>query len=340
MNNVLQAAGARPWRRCARRWRRLAGCGGGSGSDSSTVTVAGRRADRLREARQHDRHEPDRRHAVRAPGGDLMIREKSSPSAPEHNVTARVHAGRRRRVRPRGLVRRQEDRLLDDAARRRTRRRSTAQPACTGRWNIWEYDMTTGGLDRRHVPPPHQLDRPTTTSTRPTCRPAAASCSRRTARPSRRSTRRSATAYFALDEYERERVLNLHTMDADGGDITQISFNQSHDRNPVVRAERRHHVLALGARRRRATASRSSAPSPTAPTCSCSTARRARATASCIRATWTRTGRTRASSSSSLMSLSGTQEGGALMFIDAANYSEQNTPANSHGAGAAAARAR
>ena len=34
--------------------------------------------------------------------------------------------------------------------------------------------------------------------------------------------------------------------------------------------------------------------------------------------------------SSSLMSLSGTQEGGSLMFIDAANYSEQdNTPANS-----------
>jgi hypothetical protein len=33
--------------------------------------------------------------------------------------------------------------------------------------------------------------------------------------------------------------------------------------------------------------------------------------------------------SSSLMSLSGTQEGGSLMFIDAANYSEHNTPANS-----------
>ena len=41
--------------------------------------------------------------------------------------------------------------------------------------------------------------------------------------------------YFALDEYERERVLNLHTMDNDGGNITQISSNQSHDRNPVVR---------------------------------------------------------------------------------------------------------
>jgi hypothetical protein len=35
---------------------------------------------------------------------------------------------------------------------------------------------------------------------------------------------------------------------------------------------------------------------------------------------------------SSLMSLSGTQEGGALMLIDAFNYSEQNTPAN-HRAG-------
>nr|MBP6778375.1 hypothetical protein [Piscinibacter sp.] len=33
--------------------------------------------------------------------------------------------------------------------------------------------------------------------------------------------------------------------------------------------------------------------------------------------------------SSSLMSLSRTQEGGSLMFIDAANYSEHNTPANS-----------
>src|SRR5437879_1001712 len=41
--------------------------------------------------------------------------------------------------------------------------------------------------------------------------------------------------YFALDEYERERVFNLHTMDVKGGSIEQISFNQSHDRNPVVR---------------------------------------------------------------------------------------------------------
>ena len=65
----------------------------------------------------------------------------------------------------------------------------------------------------------------------------AASCSRRTARPSRSTNQAvGAQPYFALDEYERERVFNLHTMDANGGNITQISFNQSHDRNPVVRA--------------------------------------------------------------------------------------------------------
>ncbi len=42
-------------------------------------------------------------------------------------------------------------------------------------------------------------------------------------------------SYYALDEYERERVLNLHTMDANGANVQQISFNQSHDRNPVIR---------------------------------------------------------------------------------------------------------
>ena len=42
-------------------------------------------------------------------------------------------------------------------------------------------------------------------------------------------------SYKARDEYERETVFNLHTMDADGGNVTQISFNQSHDRSPTVR---------------------------------------------------------------------------------------------------------
>ena len=37
-----------------------------------------------------------------------------------------------------------------------------------------------------------------------------------------------------LDEYEREPALQLHVFDPVTQDITQISFNQSHDRNPTV----------------------------------------------------------------------------------------------------------
>ena len=37
-----------------------------------------------------------------------------------------------------------------------------------------------------------------------------------------------------LDEYEREPALQLHVFDPTTQDITQISFNQSHDRNPTV----------------------------------------------------------------------------------------------------------
>ncbi|TDU32014.1 hypothetical protein DFR24_1402 [Panacagrimonas perspica] len=40
--------------------------------------------------------------------------------------------------------------------------------------------------------------------------------------------------YAHLDEYERERATLLHVMNADGTAIHQISFNQSHDRNPTV----------------------------------------------------------------------------------------------------------
>ena len=268
-----------------------------------------------------------------------MLREKSSASAIEHNLTRPVHAGQGRRVRPGGVVRRQEDRVLDEVPDDATRRRSTALPACTG------HAGTSGSttpparrLDRRRLPPHHRARPTATTSIRPTCRPAAASCSRRTGRPSRRSTQATRRS-LPRARRVRARARPQPAHDGQGRRRDHADLVQPEPRaQPGGAAERRHHVLALGARRPRATASRSSAPSPTAPTCSCSTARRARATASCIRATWTRAGKYAGFVSSSLMSLSGTQEGGSLMFIDAANYSENNTPANSTVLGRAAAR--
>ncbi len=132
---------------------------------------------------------------------------------------------------------------------------------------------------------------------------------------------------FAVDEYERERVLNLHTMKADGSAITQISVNQSHDRNPVVKANgdimfsRWEHV---GPRNRFAVFTsrpdgtnmfvRYGAHSP--------------GNSFLHPREMDPAGKWKGHIASSLMSLSGTKEGGALMLIDALNFSENNTPAN------------
>jgi hypothetical protein len=134
-------------------------------------------------------------------------------------------------------------------------------------------------------------------------------------------------AYHTLDEYERERVLNLHTVDKDGGALKQISFNMSHERNPIVRANgdilfsRWEHV---GDRNRFAIFK--AKPDGTdmfvlygafSPGNSYLHPRE-----------MDPRGQYRGFLASTLMPLSGTQEGGSLEFIDAANYSEFNTPAN------------
>ncbi|HEV7914510.1 MAG TPA: hypothetical protein VGP22_12155, partial [Albitalea sp.] len=118
------------------------------------------------------------------------------------------------------------------------------------------------------------------------------------------------------------------TMDAEGNAITQISFNQSHDRNPVVRpngdimfsrwdhvAGRNHFKIfrvkpdgtdmfvLYGAHSEGNSFLHPRDMDPAGPY--------------------------KGFVSSDLMPLSGTDEGGGLVLVDAANYSEHNTPANS-----------
>ena len=68
------------------------------------------------------------------------------------------------------------------------------------------------------------------TSIRLTC-PMDVLCS--PAKPSGES-RGEVNGFAYLDEYERERVTALHVMNNDGTNCRQISYNQSHDRNPTV----------------------------------------------------------------------------------------------------------
>ncbi|HET7794613.1 MAG TPA: hypothetical protein VFL64_14615, partial [Rhizobacter sp.] len=212
----------------------LAGCGSGSKDGDSTVTVEGdvplayvKRSTAL------SMNPTDG--APTAPGGDLMVREKSSPSAPEYNVTAGITQGVGDASDPEVSYDGKKIVFALRCPASNTSMIGTAK-ACTGRWNIWEYDMSAGGLTGG------TLRRLTSSSDHDDADPAYLPAGGGFVFTSNRQTKSKPNqalgqSYKALDEYEREQVMNLHTMDVNGGNITQISFNQSHDRNPVVRPD-------------------------------------------------------------------------------------------------------
>ena len=210
----------------------LAGCGSGSSSgDSTTVTVAGdvpiayaQRANTMMLAPTNG--------TPSAPGGDLMIREKSSPSALEHNVTAQFTQGRGDVQSPDVSYDGKKIVFAMTCPADNTSMIGNVQ----GLHRLLEHlgiRHDGGRPDRRHLPPPHRLWHD---DVEPTYLPAGRGYVFASNRQTKSSVNQAlGRSYKALDEYEREAVLNLHTMDADGGNITQISFNQSHDRNPKVR---------------------------------------------------------------------------------------------------------
>jgi hypothetical protein len=302
----------------------LAGCGSGSSSgDSATVTVAGDVPIAYAQRSNTAAMNPTTAGSF-APGGDLMIREKSSASALEHNMTAQFTQGR-------GDVR--SPNVSYDGLRIVFAMKCPADntskigtvAACTGSWNIWEYVMTdttaqglVSGTFRRLTASGDDVE------------PAYLPAGRGFVFTSNRQTTSMVNqalghSYKAQDEYERETVFNLHTMDADGGNIKQISFNQSHDRNPTVRqngdimfsrwdhfAGRNHFkvfrmkpdgtdmFVLYGAHSEGNSFLQPKDMDPK--------------------------GKYAGFLATSLMPLSGTHEGGGLVFIDAANFSEQNSP--------------
>jgi hypothetical protein len=303
----------------------LEGCSGGSTSGSSTLTVAGdvpivyaRRVNTI------GLNPTDG--TPFAAGGDLMLREKSSASAIEHNLTDRFTQGNGDASDPEVSY---DGTKVVFSMKCPTTNTSMIDgvPACTGMWNIWEYDTTGRALDKG-------VFRRLTASTEgddvdPAYLPAARgfvfASNRQTKSKMNQAT---GTVYLGLDEYERERVLNLHTMDKDGGTITQISFNQSHERNPVIRPNgdimfaRWEHV---GPRNRFAIFRTK----PDGTDMFVLYGAQSPGNSFLHPRDMDPAGPYAGFVSSSLMSLSGTQEGGSLMFIDAARYSEHNTPANS-----------
>jgi len=260
-----------------------------------------------------------------AQGGDLMIREKSSPSAPEHNITKDITQGHGDVSDPEVSF---DGKKIVFALKCETSNTSMIDgaKACTGRWNIWEYDMTKGGMTGG------SFKRLTSSTTGDDVDPAYLPANKGFVFTSNRQT----TSFFnqgvggdrfALDEYERERVFNLHTMDAAGGNITQISVNQSHDRNPVVRPNgdimfsrwdhvgMRNHFKVFRVK-------------PDGTDMFVLYGAHSDGNSFLHPRDMDPKGTYKGFLASDLMPLSRTREGGGLVLVDAANYSEQNTPAN------------
>jgi hypothetical protein len=301
----------------------LAACGGGSKSDSSTVTVQGdvpiAYAKRVNTIGLNPTNG-----APTAPGGDLMIREKSSPSAPEHNITAQFTLGKGDAATPEVSW---DGKKILFSMRCPTDNAVTigGAPACTGHWNIWEYDMTTGGLTGG------TFKRLTASTGDDDIHPVYLPAGQGIVFTSNRQTESHLNqalghSYYALDEYERERVFNLHTMAMDGSAITQISYNQSHDRNPVIRPNgqimfsRWDHV---GGRNH----FKVFTVNPDGTDMFVLYGSHSDGNSFLHPRDMDPTGKFAGFLSSDLMPLQRTKEGGAMMLIDAANYSEQNTPA-------------
>ncbi len=302
----------------------LASCSSG-GSNDSTVAVAGdvpiayvKRSTTLRINPTDGTSSAD--------GGDLMVREKSSASAPEYNITTSITQGKGDASDPEVSY---DGKKIVFSLRCDVTNTSTIDgaAACTGRWNVWEYDMTTGGFAGG------KLRRITASTQDDDVDPAYLPANRGYVFSSNRQTKSRLNqalgrSYYALDEYERERVLNLHTMDTQGASVAQISFNQSHDRNPVVKANgeimfaRWEHV----ADRNRFAVFRAK---PDGTDMFVMYGAQSPGNSFLHPREMDPKGSYKGQIASSLMSLSGTQEGGSLVFIDAANYSENNTPANS-----------
>ena len=312
----------------------LSACGGGNSNNTAaqTVTVQGDVAIAYaKRVRTLGLNFNPTNGAPTAPGGDLIIREKASPSAPEHNITAAITQGK-------GDVNAPEVSYdgkkilfaLNCPASLTSQINGVA--ACTGHWNIWEYDMTTGGLAGG------SLRRITSSTGDDDVDPVYLPASQGIVFSSNRQTESHVSqalghSYYALDEYERERVFNLHTMALDGSNITQISFNQSHDRHPTILQSSIGNSTAgqimfsrwdhVGGRNH----FKIFTVNPDGTNLFVLYGAHSDGNSFLHPREMDPNGKHAKQLVSDLMPLQRTQEGGALMFIDANNYSEQNTPA-------------
>lgn len=155
------------------------------------------------------------------PGGDLFMRSASSPSAEESNITASVTQGK-------GDV--SDPEVSYDGKKIIFSMRPSAQD----HWQLWEYTIADASL--APILQSNEFD-DVDPAYLPDGRIVFSSNRQEKARSLRQDN--GEPDYQHRDEYEREKVINLHVYDPGDSSIKQISFNQSHDRNATVLSDGR-----------------------------------------------------------------------------------------------------
>jgi hypothetical protein len=215
----------------------LSACGGGTGGGSGGLDplVADYGIAYVRQPVPVDDDEDLREPGFFNPGGDLIFRDLAAPDAEERNVTFSVTGGM-------GDVRDVEpaydgSKLLFSL---RLPEIEGADPEDQPTWNLWEYEIATNTLTRviesdiiaedGQDIAPHYL---------PDGRIIFSSTRQRTSKAL--LTDEGKPQFSSLVENENDFAYVLHIVDARNGpvetsDITQVTFNQSHDIDPTVLA--------------------------------------------------------------------------------------------------------
>ncbi len=161
-------------------------------------------------------------------GADLYMRVRASVSAPETNLTGSITNGL-------GDVR--DVSVSYDGTRVLFSLRGPMDPDADDEdqptWNIWEYDVASAStrrilLDDITAEEGHDIS--------PVYLPDGRILfsSTRQNRSAAKLLDQGKPQFAALDEDQREPAFVLHVMDDDGDNLTQISFNQSHDLYPFI----------------------------------------------------------------------------------------------------------
>lgn len=211
----------------------LSACGGGTGTEGPDPGITDYPIAYVKRPHPVDNQGDPAQEDIRDPllfssGGDLYLRDRSATSANEQNITASITGGT-------GDVR-DIDVSFDGKKIIFSVRLEDPDPNddFIPPWNIYEYNLETG--QSRPLMSAINASKGDDISPRylPDGRIAFTSTRQKETKAILLQENLGKPQFSALDEDENTKAFGLHIMDENGNNIEQLSFNQSHDLDPVV----------------------------------------------------------------------------------------------------------